>query len=100
MDGVHVRDKVSGLGLLGQSASKKLIVIQIVDDEEETLETSVGLGEELVVILQFDERNISELGEELLSGRVQLEMPRVTNICYLELLSNWKYGQREEYILT
>ena len=75
MDGVHVGDKVSGLGLLSQSAGEQLVVVQVVDDEEETLEAGVGLGEELVVVLQLSEGDIGELGEELLSGRVQLKVP-------------------------
>ena len=75
MDGVHVGDEVSGLGLLGQSAGEQLVVVQVVDDKEETLEAGVGLGEELVVVLQLSEGNIGELGEELLSGRVQFKVP-------------------------
>ena len=75
MDGVHVGDEVSGLGLLGQSAGEQLVVVQVVDDEEETLEAGVGLGEKLVVVLQLSEGNIGELGEELLSGRVQFKVP-------------------------
>ena len=47
VDGVHVRDKVCGLGLLGQSAGEQFIVVQVVNNEEETLEASVSLGEEL-----------------------------------------------------
>ena len=66
MDGVHVGDKVSGLGLLGQSASEQLIVVQVVDDEEETLKASMGLGEELGIVLQLVEWNIGECREELL----------------------------------
>ena len=75
MDGVHVGDEVSGLGLLGQSAGEQLVIVQVVDDKEETLEAGVGLGEELVVVLQLSEGNIGELGEELLSGRVQFKVP-------------------------
>jgi len=75
VDGVHVGDEVSGLGLLSQSAGEQLVVVQVVDDEEETLEAGVGLGEELVVVLQLSEGDIGELGEELLSGRVQLKVP-------------------------
>ena len=47
VDGVHVRDKVGGFGLLGQSAGEQFIVVQVVDNEEETLKAGVSLGEEL-----------------------------------------------------
>ena len=77
VDGVHVGDKVSGFGLLGQCAGEQFVVVQIVDDKEETLEASVGLSEELDIVPQFGKRNVGKGGEELLSGRVQLEMPLI-----------------------
>jgi len=64
-----------GLVCLAKARLKQLIIVQVVDDEEETLKASMGLGEELGIVPQLVERNIGECREELLSGRVQLKMP-------------------------
>ena len=75
MNGVHVRDKVSGFGLLGQDTGEQLVIVQIVDDKEKAFEASVGLGKELDIGLELSQRNVRKFGEQFLSGRMQFKVP-------------------------
>lgn len=75
MDWVHVRGEVSWSRHLGQGASQQFVIVQVVDDEEKTLETGVSLGQEFVVARQFRDGNIGKLGEQFLQFGVDFEMP-------------------------
>lgn len=75
MDGVHVGGEVGSSGHSGQGAGEKLVIVDVLDDEEETLKASVGLSQEFSVAHQFIDGDISELGEERLESRVDLEVP-------------------------
>ena len=75
MDGIHVGSKVGSSGHSGQSAGKKLVVVDVLNDEEETLKTGVGLSQEFGVAHQLADGDISELGEQGLERRMDLEVP-------------------------
>jgi hypothetical protein len=75
VDRVHVRSEICRSGHFGESAGEKLVIVQVVDDEDEALETGVGLSEELGVAHQLRDGNIGKLGEELLQFGVGLKMP-------------------------
>lgn len=77
MDWVHVRSEISRSSHFGERASEELVIVQVVDDEEESLEASVGLSEKVGVTHQFRDGDIGELGEKLLQLRVGLEVPKL-----------------------
>jgi len=84
VDGIHVGSEVGSSGHSGQSAGEKVVVVDVLNDEEETLETSVGLSEELGVAHQLADGDISEFGEQGLERRMDLEMPTnlIINLVY------------------
>ena len=75
MDGVHVIDEVAGDGDLGEDLSQQFVVVQILDDEVDHFESSVGLDLEIGVALQIGDCNIGEGRVQLLDRRMQNEVP-------------------------
>jgi len=75
VDGIHVGSEVGGSGHSGQSAGEEFVVVDVLNDEEETFKTSVGLSQEFGVAHQLADGDISELGEQGLERRMDLEVP-------------------------
>ena len=88
MDRVHLVDEERGDRYFGEHGSKQFIVVQVVADEVGDFDGSSGLGVEFVIVLQFGDGYIGQLGVQFLNGRVQSKVPAsdsfIIKIAHLE----------------
>jgi len=85
VDGIHVVDEVAGDGDLSEYLSQELVVVQILDDEVDHFESSVGLDLEIAVALQIGDCNVGEGRVQLLDRGMQNEVPGTSHRNYIWL---------------